>query len=39
MEVLGGFMNRTMRQLPIENKMNLDAAEATLENMPEFLFF
>jgi len=39
MEVLGGFMNRALRQLPIENKLNFDAAESSLENMPEFLFF
>lgn len=38
-EVLGGFMNRSLGQLPIDTQINLQLAQSSMENMPEFLFF
>ena len=38
-EAIGGLMNRHLKQIDLENKLNFQIAKASHENMLEFLFF
>ena len=37
--VLGGYMSRTLAQMPIERKINMKLADQTNEDKAEFMFF
>ena len=39
MEVLGGYMNRIIKQIPIEDEIDIAYAETNLENRAEFIFY